>query len=259
VADFRIVKSPRSIEREDRRTRAFISMIFAGQNKDDGKKLLTDTMNSLNLPAGYAWSFDRWVAEEEQSDMDFYFNMLLALFMVYFVMAALFESLAHPFAIMFSLPFAFVGIAWLLFLTHTPFNFMSQIGLLILIGVVVNNGIVLIDHVNNFRRKGLPRAQAIREGCLERLRPILMTAGTTVIGLLPLAIGNVSIARARYFPMARTVMGGLIASTVLTLIVLPTIYSLIDDLALWLRRLWLNTRAPQATAAPAAPSEAVGD
>jgi HAE1 family hydrophobic/amphiphilic exporter-1 len=80
-----------------------------------------------------------------------------------------------------------------------------------------------------------------------------------VIGLLPLAIGTASIARARHFPMARTVMGDLIASTVLTLIVLPTVYSLIDDLALWLRRLWLTTRAPQATAAPAAPSEAVGD
>ncbi|MBI3949645.1 MAG: efflux RND transporter permease subunit [Acidobacteria bacterium] len=257
VADFNIVKAPQAIEREDRRTRAFISAVYSGANKDEGKKLLTDIMNGLNLPTGYTWSFDRWVAEEEQSDKDFYFNMVLALFMVYFVMASLFESLAHPFAIMFSLPFAFVGIAWLLFITHTPFNFMSQIGLLILIGVVVNNGIVLIDHVNNFRRKGLPRAQAIREGCLERLRPILMTAGTTVIGLLPLALGHASIARARYFPMARTVMGGLIASTVLTLVVLPTFYSLIDDFALWLRRLWLQTRAPQ----PATPVEgqAFGD
>jgi HAE1 family hydrophobic/amphiphilic exporter-1 len=253
VADLNIVKTPQAIEHEDRRTRAFIGMIYSGENKDKGKKLLADVMNDLHLPAGYIWSFDRWVAEEEQSDRDFYFNMVLALFMVYFVMASLFESLAHPFAIMFSLPFAFVGVAWLLFITHTPFNFMAQIGLLILVGVVVNNGIVLIDHVNNFRRKGLPRAQAIRDGCLERLRPILMTAGTTVIGLLPLALGHASIARARYFPMARTVMGGLIASTVLTLVVLPTFYALIDDFALWLRRLWLNTRAPKPQ--PVMPSE----
>jgi len=148
-------------------------------------------------------------------------------------------------------------VAWFLFLTHTPFNFMAQIGLLVLVGVVVNNGIVLLDHVNNHRRQGRPRAEAIREGCLERLRPILMTAGTTVVGLLPLALGHASIARARYFPMARTVMGGLIAATVLTLIVLPTIYSLVDDLALWLRRLWLKTRAPQPVAATEQP--AVGD
>jgi len=242
VAEFNIVKMPQRIEREDRRTRAEISVIYSGENRDEGKELMTEVMNSLDLPTGYTWSFNRWVAEQDKSDQEFLFNMLLALFMVYFVMASLFESLAHPFSIMFSLPFAFVGVAWFLFITHTPFNFMAQIGILILIGVVVNNGIVLIDHVNNFRRTGLPRAQAIREGCLERLRPILMTAATTVFGLSPLALGHTSIFGTRYFPMARTVMGGLIVSTALTLLVLPTVYSLIDDLALWIRGLWLNTR-----------------
>ncbi|MBN2433585.1 MAG: efflux RND transporter permease subunit [Acidobacteria bacterium] len=242
VAEFTIVKTPQTIEREDRRTRAMISIIYSGENRDDGIALMRQTMDKLVLPPGYTWSFDRWVAEHDRSDQEFLFNMLLALFMVYFVMASLFESLAHPFAIMFSLPFAFVGVAWFLLITHTPFNFMAQIGILILIGVVVNNGIVLIDHVNNLRRDGLPRWRALREGCLERLRPILMTAATTVMGLTPLALGTTSIFGARYFPMARTVMGGLMASTFLTLLVLPTIYTLIDDFALWIRRLWLETR-----------------
>ena len=253
VADLDIIKTAQSIEREDRRTRAYIGVICGLENRDESRKLVTDIMNSVRLPMGYTWSFDRWVAEQDSGQQEFLFNMLLALFMVYFVMASLFESLAHPFAIMFSLPFAFVGVAVFLWITHTPFNFMAQIGLLILIGVVVNNGIVLIDHVNNYRRQGLTRVQAIREGCLERLRPILMTAGTTVVGLLPLAYGNTSIFNARYFPMARTVMGGLIASTVLTLLVLPTVYSLIDDLALAARRLWLRTR-PAPAEPPSGPA-----
>lgn len=261
VAELNVVKTPQAIERENRRTRAFLGIIYGGEDKEKGKQLLTDVMNGLGLPTGYTWSFDRWVAQDEQSQKSFFFNMLLALFMVYFVMASLFESLAHPFAIMFSLPFGFVGVAWMLFLTHAPFSEMAWIGLLILVGVVVNNGIVLIDHINNHRRKGVPRPQAIREGCLERLRPILMTAGTTVVGLIPLAFGDASIARLKYFPMARTVMGGLMAATVLTLLVLPTVYSLIDDVALWLRGLWLNTRTTQPEAQPTTPAEgqAFGD
>ncbi len=248
VADLEVVKTAQAIERENRRTRAYIGVACGFENREDSRKLVSGVMNGLKMPVGYTWSYDRWVAEQDQSNQDFLFNMLLALFMVYFVMASLFESLSHPFAIMFSLPFAFVGVAWFLFATHTPFNFMAQIGLLILVGVVVNNGIVLIDHVDNLRRQGLPRLRAIHEGCLERLRPILMTAGTTIFGLIPLAFGQTSVFGARYFPMARTVMGGLIASTLLTLIVLPTVYSLIDDLSLASRRVWLKTR-------PARPGE----
>jgi hydrophobic/amphiphilic exporter-1 (mainly G- bacteria), HAE1 family len=175
--------------------------------------------------------------------------------MVYFVMASLFESLAHPFAIMISLLFAFVGVAWFLLITGTPFNIMAQIGILILIGVVVNNGIVLLDHVNQLRREGMTRHDAIHAGCRERFRPILMTAATTVVGLIPLAVGDSSLFELRYFPMARTLMGGLIASTVLTLLVLPTYYVLVDDLAEGMRRLWRHT-GPGAEVAPATPESA---
>jgi HAE1 family hydrophobic/amphiphilic exporter-1 len=170
--------------------------------------------------------------------------------MVYFVMASLFESLAHPFSIMISLLFAFVGVAWFLLITGTPFNIMAQIGILILIGIVVNNGIVLIDHINNLRRAGLSRSEAIRGGCRERFRPIIMTAATTVFGLIPLAVGDSSLFDLRYFPMARTLMGGLIASTVLTLVVLPTYYTLVDDLSEGLKRLW-NSSVPAKDRGPA--------
>ena len=143
-----------------------------------------------------------------------------------------------------------MGVAWFLLITGTPFNIMAQIGILILIGIVVNNGIVLLDHINNLRRKGLPRPEAIREGCTERFRPILMTAMTTVVGLIPLAIGSSSLFDLRYFPMARTLMGGLIASTVLTLVVLPTYYTLVDDFSTGFKRLWRNSSPSAAKSVP---------
>jgi hydrophobic/amphiphilic exporter-1 (mainly G- bacteria), HAE1 family len=263
VATFEIKKAPASIQRENRRTFTSLYANYSGAKKDDGKKLVTEVMETVTFPPGYGWSYGFWTQRQEQEDRDFMFNLLLALFMVYFVMASLFESLAHPFAIMLSLLFAFVGVAWFLLITGTPFNIMAMIGLMILIGIVVNNGIVMIDHVNNLRRKGFARSDAILAGCRERFRPILMTATTTVVGLIPLAAGHSSMLGLRYFPMARTVMGGLIASTVLTLIVLPTYYTLVDDITLWLRRIWLQSGneaiAPESAGDPdpLAPSAAV--
>ncbi len=219
---------------------------LSGGQKDEGKEQITQVMNSIDYPQGYGWSFGFWTKRQDQENNDFLFNILLALFMVYFVMAALFESLAHPFAIMLSLPFAMVGVVWTLYLTGTPFNLMSKIGLMVLVGIVVNNGIVLLDHVNNLRRTGMNRSDAILRGCRERFRPILMTATTTIVGLFPLAVGTSGMFELRYFPLARTVMGGLAASTVLSLIVLPTYYELFDDLAQYLKRMWYSTE-PEAS------------
>jgi hydrophobic/amphiphilic exporter-1 (mainly G- bacteria), HAE1 family len=258
VAELRLVKSPTAIQREDRQTYIGMWVNYTGQKKEDGKKMVEQVMKTITYPPGYGWSFGFWTKREQQQDNEFLFNLLFALFMVYFVMASLFESFAHPFAIIMSLPFAFVGVVWTLFLTKTPFNLMAQIGLMVLVGVVVNNGIVLLDHVNNLRRTGLPRYQAITEGCRERFRPILMTACTTIVGLVPLAVGSSGVFELRYFPLARTVMGGLAASTLLTLLVLPTYYVLFDDLAQWLKRIWIaSTTVGGDTEAAAQP--AVGD
>jgi HAE1 family hydrophobic/amphiphilic exporter-1 len=166
-------------------------------------------------------------------------NYLLALALVYIVMASLFESLAQPFAILFSIPFSLVGATWLLAATGTPFNLMANMGVLILMGIVVNNGIVLLDRVNHYRREGQGREEAILLAGRDRLRPILMTAFTTVLGLLPLALGKTGMGGwAYYYPLARTVMGGLISSTVLTLIVLPYISYGVESLAGWVGRTW---------------------
>jgi HAE1 family hydrophobic/amphiphilic exporter-1 len=241
VARLDIIKTPGSIRREDRRTFTMMFVVYGGEKKEDGKKIVSEVMDSLSYPQGYGWSYGFWTKRQEKEDNDFLFNLLFALAMVYFLMASLFESVAHPLSIMLSLPFALVGVVWMLALTGTPNNLMARIGLMVLVGVVVNNGIVLIDHINNLRRRGLPRGEAVLEGCRERFRPILMTACTTVVGLIPLAIGTSGIFELRYFPLARTVMGGLISSTVLTLIVLPTYYELFDDATEWVKRLWFTT------------------
>lgn len=250
VAKLDIVKTPGNIQREDRRTFTWMWIVYGGDKKDEGKKIISEVMDGMNYPQGYGWSYGFWTKRSEQEDNEFLFNIVFALAMVYFVMASLFESITHPFAIMLSLPFAMVGVAWTLALTGTPFNIMAKIGLMVLIGVVVNNGIVLLDHVNNLRRRGMSRPDAIIEGCRERFRPILMTASTTIVGLAPLALGTSGIFELRYFPLARTVMGGLASSTILTLIVLPVYYELFDDLANWARRIWDRT-APQPAEEPA--------
>ena len=257
VAKLDIVKTPGNIRREDRRTFTMMFVVYGGEKKEEGKKIISEVMDTLSYPQGYGWSYGFWTKREEKEDNEFLFNILFALAMVYFLMASLFESIAHPFSIMLSLPFAMVGVVATLILTGTPNNLMAKIGLMVLVGVVVNNGIVLIDHINNLRKRGLSRSDAVLEGCRERFRPILMTACTTILGLVPLAFGTSGIFELRYFPLARTVMGGLMSSTALTLIVLPVYYELFDDLATWVKRMWFLS-SPGPSSEPQ-PSPAVGD
>jgi HAE1 family hydrophobic/amphiphilic exporter-1 len=164
---------------------------------------------------------------------------LLALALIYFVMASLFESLVFPGAIWTSIIFAIVGVWWFFLITGTTFSLMAWIGVLILIGVVVNNGIVLIDHINQLRAQGLRRIEAIVQAGGNRLRPILMTAGTTILSLIPLCFSTIEIGGngPPYYPMARAIVGGLAFSTLVTLIILPTIYVLLDDLRNWASRI----------------------
>jgi HAE1 family hydrophobic/amphiphilic exporter-1 len=251
VADLEIVKTPGVIQREERRTFTWMWIVYGGDKKDEGKKIIAEVLNGIDYPQGYGWTYGFWTQRSEQEDNEFLFNILFALALVYFLMASLFESIVHPLAIMLSLPFALVGVVWTLALTGTPFNVMAKIGLMVLVGVVVNNGIVLLDHINNLRRRGLPRSQAIIEGCRERFRPIMMTASTTIVGLIPLALGSSGMFELRYFPLARTVMGGLLSSTLLTLVVLPTYYELFDDFANWVKRLWFTTNPSHSEPDPA--------
>ena len=153
--------------------------------------------------------------------------ILLAIFLVYMVMAAQFESLVHPLVIMLTIPFGITGVLLILLLTGTAVSVVVLIGTVLLAGIVVNNAIVLVDYINRLRREGRPKVEAIIEAGRIRLRPILMTTATTVFGLLPLALGLGEGAEIRS-PLAITIIGGLIVSTFLTLILVPTVYAVFD-------------------------------
>ena len=160
------------------------------------------------------------------------FNFVLALVMIYVVMAAVFESLLFPSAIMSCVLFSIFGVFWLFWITGTSFTVMAFIGVLVLMGVVVNNGIIMVEHINNLRRRGMCRTDALVEGSRERLRPILMTMGTAILAMIPISLSDtVVLGGLAYSPMARAVAGGLAFSTVVSLLFLPTIYALLDDLA----------------------------
>jgi len=151
-------------------------------------------------------------------------------------MGVLFESFILPFSVLLSIPFALWGVYWTQYITDTPMNIMAMIGIVVLIGVVVNNAIVLVDMVNRLRAEGLSREEAIVEAGVNRFRPIMMTTFTTVFGLLPMALGNSNMFGMPYYPMGRAMMGGLISSTLLTLLVVPLFYTFFDDLRMALMR-----------------------
>jgi hydrophobic/amphiphilic exporter-1 (mainly G- bacteria), HAE1 family len=159
-----------------------------------------------------------------------YFALMLAVFLVYVVMASQFESFLHPFVILFSIPLALIGVVVVLWAFNIPLGVMVFLGLIILAGIVVNNAIVLVDYVNRLRRDGLPKDKALVRAGEIRLRPILMTTMTTVLGLTPMAFGLGEGAEIRT-PMAIAVIAGLVSSTLLTLLVVPTIYSVLDRTA----------------------------
>lgn len=241
LADFRLQRGPQNLRREDRELNV---TVFA--NTEDRRLAAALTpkieamMNEMALPSGYTWDMgqaSRWM-REDASDNNF--TMLFAVLLIYLIMASLFESLIHPFTIMLSIPFSLIGVALGLYAFDVPFDNNGAMGLLILCGIVVNNGIVLIDHINHYRREGMTRREAIIRGGQNRLRPIMMTAFTTILNLMPLVLpmiyGTAEGFAKRWGPVGLVVVSGLASSTVLTLVLAPTLYSLLDDLGLWLRR-----------------------
>lgn len=252
IAEFQVIRRANSIQRENRKVRTAVRGSYEGKEWGKTREQITAMMNAFELPPGYSWSWDDRILEQDTQGKEMGINMLLALLLVYIVMASLFESLAQPFAILFSILFALPGTIWFLAATRTPMNLMAQIGLLILMGIVVNNGIVLLDHKNQLRASGLSLHDAILQAGRDRLRAVLMTASTTVVGLLPLALGGSMVGGLFYFPLARTVIGGLASSTVLTLIILPYIDLNVELAANWFRRLWAASSPREQVAKEAA-------
>ena len=187
----------------------------------------------LTLPRGFTiGSEDSALARQQEEFSQLQAAMMLGVVLVFLLMAILFESVLLPFSVLFTVPFALVGSWWTLLITGTPMDSIGWIGMIILAGVVVNNGIVLIDRIHSLRARGLERAEAVLTGCGQRVRPVLMTALTTVCGLFPMIIAPPPPGGAiDYRALATIVAGGLIASTVFTLWVVPLAYTVLDDLA----------------------------
>jgi HAE1 family hydrophobic/amphiphilic exporter-1 len=255
VANFRVGYAPDNIRRQDRQTAVVISAKLAKDTTlDDVKPEVEALMDEFELPPGYSWKFGRGFDRQDETQQMMLTNIMLGIACIFLVMAALFESLLLPFSIILgSIAFSVLGVFLFFAATGTTFSFMAMIGIMILIGVVVNNGIVLIDHINNLRQNGMPRNQAIVEGGRDRLRPILMTVATTIVGLAPLAVSTTQVGGdgPPYFPMARAIIGGLAFSTVVSLLVVPALYAAFDSMSAWGRKVMRMARGealPQAAA-----------
>jgi HAE1 family hydrophobic/amphiphilic exporter-1 len=259
VANFRIGTSPATIQRTDRQTAVILSANLGDdETLETVRPRVEALMDEIDLPPGYSWKFGRGFERQDETQQMMATNILLGIACIFLVMAALFESLLFPFSIILgSILFSVFGVFLFFAATGTTFSFMASIGIMILIGVVVNNGIVLVDHINNLRQEGLPRNEAIIEAGRDRLRPILMTVATTIVGLAPLAVSTTQIGGdgPPYFPMARAIIGGLAFSTVVSLLVVPAFYAYFDTLAAWGRKV-MRTAKNQGSIASSAKSSA---
>jgi HAE1 family hydrophobic/amphiphilic exporter-1 len=246
LVDTHLQMTPASVRRENRLQTVDIEVrTQEGMSMGETARAMQQHLASLRLPDGYHWqlgeSYQRFVESQQQST----FSITLAIVLVYLIMAALFESLVFPLTIMVTVPCALSGVVGMLMLTRTPLNQMADLGMLILCGLAVNSGIMLVEAANQWRAQGLDRTQALIRSGQQRLRPILMTVLTTLIGLLPMVLplllpsvfGEPYRHVHVYAPIALVVMGGLCSSTILTLLILPAVYTLFDDATLAWRQL----------------------
>lgn len=231
VADVNMRRGRYRIEREDRLTSIWVGAHYEkGKTAEDYHAAIEVALADIVLPPGYSWNFHKDSQKKQERYWEFAESLILALILIFAVMAGLFESVQRAIALMIALPFALSGAWWTLYLTGTDFDRPASVGLLLLIGIVVNNGIVLIEHINSYQRKGRSREAAMLRGGRERLRPILMTALTTVLGLVPIIIQRPALGGTYYYSMALVIIGGITISTFLTSILLPTTVTIIEDL-----------------------------
>ncbi len=227
VAEIEEVEGPAEIRRSEGERVAVITANLVDRDLGSVSEEIAGALAAMRLPTGYDYRIGGQRQEMETSFDSMRLAILLAVFMVYLVMASQFESLLHPFVILFSVPLAIIGVVATLWLVGVTISIVVLIGAILLAGIVVNNAIILVDYTNQLRRKGMAKIEALKRAGRVRLRPIMMTTATTVLGLLPMALGLGEGSELRS-PMALTVIGGLLTSTLLTLLIIPAVYSLVD-------------------------------
>lgn len=225
IASIKEYWAPPSIERKRKERIVRVSFTPYKRSLTDIQKDVQSAINETPKPAGVMVQISGAIEEQMEAFMDLAVLIVVSLILVYLVMASQFESLKMPFIIMFSIPFAFTGVAFALFLTHTTLSVISGIGAVLLIGIVVKNAIVLVDFINLMRDRGNELYDAIALSGRSRLRPVLMTSATTILGMLPLALSKGS-GSELWSPMGIAVIGGLVFSTMVTLVLVPVVYAI---------------------------------
>ena len=238
VVDFEYAKGPSALERENRKMSVDVTADTEKGGSFFAAQQVQQVLTELNMPPGYTWSMGRGFRDARQGEEESLFSIYLALAFMYIIMASLFENFIHPLTILCTVPFSIIGVAWVFWATNTPLSQMAYLGILVLFGIVVNNGIILLDHINFLRHSGESRNEAIIQGGSDRLRPILMTALTSISGMLPLVLPFIfptifggGTGSEYWKPVSLAVIGGMTTSTFLTLLILPPVYSYMDDLS----------------------------
>ena len=220
------------------RVNAKSSLRLYGRVNNQNLIQVRDSLRALiarfELPRGYFIELDDELRAIDETLVNFSKTLAMSLILIYLVMAALFESWLLPLSVLTTVPMAFSGVYWVMYLTGKQMDTISLVGSIIMCGIIVNNGIVIIDHINQLRRQGLDRTQSVLQGGHNRLRPVLMTTLTTVFCILPLAIGRGATGGA-VTGLGRALVGGLCAGTFLTLFVVPIVYTVVDDAQTWVR------------------------
>ncbi len=216
-------EAPPSIKRQDRERLVKVSATLYGTTLDVAEAEIQKELDQMDIPVEIGTKIGGSIEDQKESFADMGVLLVLILMLVYIVMAAQFESLRYPFIIMFSIPFAFVGFILSLFITGTTINMMSLIGAIMLVGIVVKNGIVLVDYINLNRERGMGISQAVILGGKSRLRPVLMTSLTTILGMVPMSLG-IGEGSELWQPMGIAIVGGLTVSTLVTLVIVPVVY-----------------------------------
>lgn len=228
IAQLRESAAPREIHR---RNQSRLGKVYAQTDEEVPLEFIADqireAVQAIDLPPNYSITVAGDEARRQESLQSLTFSLLLSVILVYMVMASQFESLLHPFTILLTIPLAVVGTIATFYWLQAPLNIMAIIGIIMLVGIAVNDAIILVDRINQLKRSGLERFEAIAQAGQQRIRPILMTSLTTVLALLPLTFGFGESASLRA-PMAWAVIGGLVTSTLLTLVVIPCVYAVID-------------------------------
>ena len=230
VAEISKKQGPVKIDREDQSRVVLVTANVVDRDIGSIVKDIKKELADYSLPTGYFIEYGGSYKQMQDSFKVLTGALILAILLVYMVMASQFESLVYPFIVMFEIPLAFIGVGWALFITRQTLSLTSFMGIIMLAGIVVNNAIVLIDYVNQLRKKGMDTLNALIEGGTTRLRPILITSLTTIFGILPMALSQQE-GSEMMRPMAITVIGGLLVSMMLTLVVIPVIYGLVESIS----------------------------